>query len=526
MKNKLIIYTCFLAIMISFSSCSMDDILIDKTTGEKKSFIIINNNIIKTTVQVRLFDDATNALIKKDMVVRIASNKKLVNLKGIYTNQFMTNNGIVNFGVDPNQDISIADPLKLMIVSSNNNVEYNIMMSKVTLTRPTNKIIIVNHSLVTKNSISSNAGITTSGIKATVASGKSPTYLTINGLKPSDASFPIGLYDYWSPDKNDDIWVNNNFIYRGMPNSSDLIAKVNFYDALDANTRLGQIAYMIDNTNFDYWISRTDGTFESNISNKYTTGTDLARNGIVVLPKSTKVFLIQNASFLTNSDLNNCPTGFNFAFDGIDVNAKPEFYYKTSRTNPAGKTYIQTVGIAQPTKAIPVYNTDELYYGNNSNTVEFADNAQYTVEPKILNLGGKDACGKTFNFKVTPVVGLVKFNMLVQAQCSGSNTSVAPSLSVMYKKNTSTTYDGLTLSSGQSTLFLADKTNYEIIGSFDSKSINFKFTTDLANFSNMKAASLVDNIDLKDIIYAKTVNAAGEMKLDVKLIYKETACPF
>ena len=57
MKNKFIIYTCFLAIISTFSSCSINDITVDKTTGEKKSFLMINNNIIKINELIKINKD-------------------------------------------------------------------------------------------------------------------------------------------------------------------------------------------------------------------------------------------------------------------------------------------------------------------------------------------------------------------------------------------------------------------------------------------------------------------------------------
>ena len=522
MKNKIILYTCFLALINSFSSCSIDDITTDKTTGEKKSFIMINNSIIKTTFQIRLFDDATNALITKPMVVVIASNKKLVDLEGIYTNKFTTNNGIINFGIDPNYAISITDTLKLNIVSTNDNGEYMPIIKKVNLAKVTNKIVVLYHSASTSNAIASNSDKANFSIQANVASGTSPTYISLNGQKYGNPDYAVRNLNWLlSPRNNDDNWYNWYQKSSAGPFTSDIVAEVKFSDALDKNTRTGFIEIVYPSG--DYEVQYTDGKYDFWQNGKKTTGKN-SNSGFLTIPKNTEIWFLSEGSQKVNSDLNFCTAGFNFSFAGIDATAKPEFAYKTSRTTLEGKTYTQTIGLAQPTKASPVYNTDELYYGNNKNTVEFADNLQYAISPNKLDLGGKDACGKTFNFQVTPIVGLSKYNLLVTAGCSGKNISIAPSLMLLYKKNGSANYGGLTFENGSATVYLADKTNYDISGNYNNNRFNFSFSTDLSNTEAMRQASLNSNPDFKDVTFTK--DALDPLKLKVTLLYKENTCPF
>ena len=522
MKNKFILYTCFLTLINSFYSCSIDDITTDKVTGEEKSFLMINNSIIKTTFQIRLFDDVTNALITKPMVVGIASNKKLVDLKGIYTNKFITNNGIVNFGIDPNYAISITDTLKLNIVSTNENGEYMPIIKKINLARVTNKIVVLYHSASTRNAIASNSDKANLGIKANVASGTSPTYISLNGQKYGNPNYAVWNLNWLlKPQNDDDNWYNWYQKSSAGPFTSDIVAEVKFFDELDKNTRTGSIAVYYDDLRSE--IQYTDGTYETWKNDIKTTGNN-SRKGYLTIPANSYILYLGEGSVKTNSDLNFCTAGFNFSFAGIDATAKPEFAYKTSRTTLEGKTYTQTIGLAQPTKDNPVYNTDELYYGNNKNTVEFADNLQYAISPNKLDLGGKDACGKTYNFQVTPIVGLSKYKLIISASCSGKNISITPSLMLLYKKSGSANSGGLTFVNGAATVYLADKTNYDITGSFNNNNINFSFTTNLSNTAAMRQASLNSNADLKEVYF--TNDASDPLKQKVTLVYKENACPF
>ena len=524
MKNKFIIYTCFLALINSFSSCSLKDITIDKTTGENKSFLMINNNVIKTTIQLRLFDEGSNTLISKPMVVGISSNKKLVDLKGVYTSVFTTNNGIVNFGIDPNLDISVMDTLKLNIVSTNENREYIPIIKKINLTRVTNKIVVLYHSASKIKAIASTKNEANYSIKVNVASGVSPTYPVLNGQKNGIPDFNLfnvndvlGISIY----NNDDEWINW-YYPSNVTAKSDIVAEVKFTDPLDLNTRRGSIGVIYATIEGEQVF--TDGFFQIVKRNNTTEGYNATRKGVLVIPKGANLMYIFDYSYKINSDLNTCPAGFNFAFDGIDATSKPEFAYKTSRITPDGKTLIQTIGLAQPTKAFPVFNTDELFYSNNKNKVEFADNLQYDISPKSLDLGGKDACGKTFNFKVTPIVGLNKYNILLRLGCEGKYVNATPSLMLLYKKMGNANYGGLTLANGVATVYLADKTNYDISGTYNSNNISFNFTTNLANTETMRQTTLNSNPDLREAYY--TTDANDPFKLNILLYYKSNACPF
>ena len=85
-------------------------------------------------------------------------------------------------------------------------------------------------------------------------------------------------------------------------------------------------------------------------------------------------------------------------------------------------------------------------------------------------------------------------------------------------------YGGLTLANGAATVYLADKTNYDISGTYNSNNISFNFTTNLANTETMRQATLNSNPDLREAYY--TTDANDPLKLNILLYYKSNACPF
>ena len=109
-----------IASTLVMSGCNVKEVLTD-ANGQKKSFILFNPNFLLTNYQIRLVDSLNN-FITEDLRVEVLSNKKIVNDEGYYTKSFTTSNGLVNFSVDPNENISAADSIEFsVLVSSDKN---------------------------------------------------------------------------------------------------------------------------------------------------------------------------------------------------------------------------------------------------------------------------------------------------------------------------------------------------------------------------------------------------------------------
>jgi hypothetical protein len=108
-----------IAVAFGMSSCNVKEVLTD-ANGQKKSFILFNPNFLLTNYQVRLVDSLNN-FITEDLRIDVLSNKKIVNDEGYYTKSFTTSNGVLNFSVDPNENISATDSIEFAVFVSSDN---------------------------------------------------------------------------------------------------------------------------------------------------------------------------------------------------------------------------------------------------------------------------------------------------------------------------------------------------------------------------------------------------------------------
>ena len=108
-----------IAVAMGMSSCNVKEVLTD-ANGQKKSFILFNPNFLLTNYQVRLVDSLNN-FITEDLRIDVLSNKKIVNDEGYYTTSFTTSNGVLNFSVDPNENISASDSIEFAVFVSSDN---------------------------------------------------------------------------------------------------------------------------------------------------------------------------------------------------------------------------------------------------------------------------------------------------------------------------------------------------------------------------------------------------------------------
>ena len=95
MKTSILKYIPFFIFIAFLTNCTVKDITVDPATGEKKSLIMISPDYLKTTIQVRLRDADTKAFLKNEMVVKVYSNKKVIDFGGRYKNEFTVKNGIL-----------------------------------------------------------------------------------------------------------------------------------------------------------------------------------------------------------------------------------------------------------------------------------------------------------------------------------------------------------------------------------------------------------------------------------------------
>ena len=537
MKKSILKYIAFFIFLTIFTNCTVKDITVDPATGEKKSLILISPDYLKTTIQVRLRDADTKAFLKNEMVVKVYSNKKVIDFGGYYKNEFTVKNGILNFAIDPNEDISTASPLILRVMSStpgvfNVNSAYMPAITTLTMTSPSSKVLLIQQNKPTVSSTQAS-----SGIKAFAFNTFPPYYLTVDGKFAENTS--IGDMDF-SPlnrIKEPNLYVAEYWPLSPSIQTSTHKYKINFTRNIDPNLTDYRVI-------FDYWIMqyivyKSGKTITKSFFTKENVSKIEGFNGDIARSKEENNFATLNVKVYTN-DVGTCPSGYTFGFSGLGGNGT-ELEYELSRKNDNGESFPTNSGILKLNgikSATPTDVTEQdITFGKLSNTVTFSPNSQYTVEPQKLDLGDSSSCGKTFNFKLTPKVLLTKYKLILKAGCSGKSISILPNLIALYNAQASglgelskPRQEGVEFIAGSTTLYLTPNGKYSFQGEYNGKNFNFDLTTDLNNLESMRTRTLAANPDIKNISYTQgtTGDKKGNafMAININLTFSEKSCPF
>ena len=536
-----------IASTLVMSGCNVKEVLTD-ANGQKKSFILFNPNFLLTNYQIRLVDSLNN-FITEDLRVEVLSNKKIVNDEGYYTKSFTTSNGLVNFSVDPNENISAADSIEFSVLVSSDKNNFIPMTYRYKSNSKFDRIF----KMIVKN-IPSN--ITTSTIESNSINSKkaSATYtyslfdeiMTIDGVElVFQQYFKYYRFQNLDPHFNNimvlpsmqsydyNAYLINNVSGTSSVLSKDIKIKIAYKNIVDANT----LSYSVNidgkdanGDKYDFAVNRDGSTryFDNAKSKWIKTGPSSNWLGDIEIPKGTKINMIGFVSRRTNTELKDCPQGFNFNFTNISKETSPEFEYIAYRNDKEAKRfYISNAGVAKVDTKNPTYNTGELLYSNISNKVVFKENSQYYLEPSTIMLDGFGACASKTDIKIIPKANMVKYKLAIEAQCKESNYAVTPSINMLFRKKGSKEWEGLTVKNGIGTIYLENNAEYEVTGTAGKTKLNFDFSNNPASFDTQKASSLSKNPDLSNMIYSISddANETGTKILKMKVVYNQVGCP-
>jgi len=99
----------------TFSSCDVESII--DSNFKEKSLVVVAPDFINNRVSVVFKDQDTQELIQDGLEVVVASNKKIIDLSGKYTNKFNVKGGLLQFALDPNEVVSDANPWEMRLVA-------------------------------------------------------------------------------------------------------------------------------------------------------------------------------------------------------------------------------------------------------------------------------------------------------------------------------------------------------------------------------------------------------------------------
>lgn len=535
-----------IASTLVMSGCNVKEVLTD-ANGQKKSFILFNPNFLLTNYQIRLVDSLNN-FITEELRVEVLSNKKIVNDEGYYTESFTTSKGVLNFSVDPNENISATDSIEFSVFVSSDNQTFFPAKLKYKGSSKFDRIFkmtVIKAPINNTSSIQSYAASNSSVKKSFADDYLFKEKITINGeelgfkskyeilnlnnvdpafkkwclLTYADNQFNYGRNDFYNFSSN----------LRSINNTN---IKVTYRNIVDLNTMdyiLDFFGSDINNNQIYLGVYRNGTTIYYDRSKRIKTPPITNWNGNIQFPIGTKLIAMFLESRRSNTELKDCPQGFNFNFTNIPKEASPEFEFIAYRNDDKDKRfYISSAGVAKVDEKNPTYNTGEILYSNISNKVVFKENSQYYLEPSTVLLNGDGACRSKTDIKIIPKVNMVKYKLVIEAQCKESNYAVTPSNNLLFRKKGTKEWEGLSIKNGIGTIYLENNAEYEVTGASGKYKLDFNFSNNPASFEAQKATSLSKNQDLSNMIYsiADDAKEAGTKLLKIKMIFNQGACPF
>lgn len=515
--------------IIFLTGCSLDSLITD---SENKSLVILSPNFVETSVQLIIKDPTTNDFLTNDLKIRVISNKKIVDLNGRYKNSFHTSNGILEFAFDPNETISIDDPINLniQIKTSSKNIIHNNFYS---INRKGHYNYLIKSSLVQNNlSSKSNNRYNKDG----------DIYLTFNTDSTYEPSFLLPFYSF-DPEfyKNATEYFTEDFIIMDYDQTINDVSdfklidspyrvKVNFKDqyAISNSKYYLLISYYSKNNIYNSIKINENGKYEGfsafldvRSDNVYKEGKFENYNHEISLPENSLIgFFIIDYSY-NASNITNCQSGYNLKFNGLNEESPLGLEYKITREDGT----IAAIGITSITSSASTHEILDVDIDKIGNTIEFLENDQYYISPNKLDLGGAENCGNTFNFTLTPKENNHKYTLNFQTQCEGESIAYAGSLSAFYREvGSSGNWNSIRFQNGSTTLYLDPSKTYEVKASYNESDINFKFQASEENINSIISQNLSANSDLNDFEYSLN-ELSGETAINLKLIYKSGSCP-
>lgn len=559
-------------LLSTLSSCDVEKIIDDNF--KEKSLVVVAPDFIKNRVTVVFEDAETGEIIDEDLDVSVVSSKKIIDLSGHYKNTFEVKNGMLQFAVDPNEVVSKEDPLYIKFNSRKVFISNKVLKGdkeKMLLRIPVSSFEIqlnldnkqgkfIQETLRARDFFE--LRFNDSSYIEFNSKFYNPKYFSTDGFFLADQvgnnidlteNFPsapnfvmVGfdgiawplvdfMYDYSK--ENYFKKIENDLVISVIESKNDAFSNLEnymlavIYQPPSLSTGVIKVFLHKDGKlTQDYYKDELGiGFFTHLIKTKdQYPGPNLKS---LQIPAGSTLWAAWFEFWPKDSNIIQCKEGFNFNFEGLSSEDRPNLLYKTVRNNGLNSY----VGYANPTSVNSTHNTTALVeshtYGKHSNKVVFAENSQYLISPQEMDLGGEEACGKTFDFKVFPKEGLEKYKLNLQFQCPGDDYSTAPSVSARFNK----VGDGIpseiiTLENGSANLYLEENRFYKVSGSFNDSEFDFTFTNNQSEIQEAIRRTLAENKNLLNIYYFQREVKDEDGNFLYNLInaivtFKEGGCP-
>jgi hypothetical protein len=524
---------------------------------DDKQLLVLTPDFAETSVQLVFRDPETLAVLDEDFEVTVYSNKRLVDLNGNYKNEFIARGGVMEFSVSPEETVSESDPLQIGVVGTSSDNSKAVMFKELTYrTKGIHTSLIIPTKVPSEDELSDG----------------SSSALTLNKSKPGDAlsgsaedialrlefqgqDIPISRFKYisgvsirnygnFNTDERDEALIYAAELSTAYAlGTRDISEKTRLSDNLTISVKgVGRelinynlVIWLFDDSKdrIEYTID-PDGNYERNvfISNEkgkyeWSPNTNLGRFSNymdeVTVPKN-QYFGLAGLEYWKRTDYKACSTGFNLSFDGAPSDGELNLLYKATRY----RRQIFTIASFNVNSASNQYNSLQDGGSNKhvisvkGNTLEFAENSQYFIEPSVIDLGGEELCGKTFNVKLIPRDALKKHQLNISMRNENQNVGLALSFSALIRKQgqDDSRWESVYFKQGSTTLNLIEGASYEVKLTLADEPFEFTFTNDLSLVEAAVQATKRNVTRIKDINY-RIEQSADINTINAEIVFYE-----
>jgi hypothetical protein len=523
---------------------------------DDKQLLVLTPDFADTSVQLVFRDPETLAVLDEDFEVTVYSNKRLVDLNGNYKNEFIARGGVMEFSVSPEETVSESDPLEIGVSAKNEDNSKLLSFSDHTIKAPDFTSInlipapneytgteILDESIIdpsreqilSKSASDLKFELNFNGnsindkpmrcdficyLGNIIASGQkiykfSPgLYYTFEGLLAM-SGFVIANYEPGEP-PNSLVLVNDLDIEVVGPTSlAEYVWSVEFWDS-----NKDFIKYTIFR-NGSYSVGRY-----SRIGEILTLGGGrLSTNHSVTLPAGNYPGKFKIDTYPKDT-YKECDEGFNLLIEGATPGLNTNLMYKATRKNDGKILGIANLNFSESSF---LYNSlqdggvqKKQYISTSGNTLEFAENSQYIIEPSVIDLGGEELCGNTYTVTLKPRDTHKKHQLNLSMRNENQNVGLALTFSALLRKQGqgNTSWETINFKQGSASVYLEEGSTYEVKLTLADEPFEFTFTNDLSLVEAAVQATKRNVTRIKDINYR--IEQTTDMNtIDAEIVFFE-----
>lgn len=508
---------------------------------DDKQLLVLTPDFADTSVQLVIRDLETLAVIDEDFEVTIYANKRLVDLNGNYKNEFIARGGVMEFSVSPEETVTESDPLEISVYALSEDGTKIIRYHQAMLSnKGFNNLLLTSELMPNLSEIEANqSALQGNKIREEIYSNRETVSfsLTFND-KPIDIRYidkyceSLGcIYRLDSGQEG----VEKEY-YSGI----NLLEKPLTVKVLGPPKTLASYSLFIYYTIFDYtkfgetrtevlYKIEQDGRYFLSYNNNINKTSQNSKgiltnfNDAVLLPKDVAPRWFTLSSY-AKEGYAACNEGFNLQFEGLAAGEETNLMYKATRKNDNKIFAIASFNINNLSSK---YNSlkdagesESHFIDRSSNRLEFAESAQYIIEPQVIDLGGGELCGKTFTVRLKRRDTQKKHLLNLSMRNENQNVGLALTFSALLRKQgqDNASWETVNFKQGSTSLFLEEGSTYEVKLTLADEPLKFTFTNDLSLVEAAVQATLRNVTRIKDIKYSISESAEANT-IDAEIVF-------